>query len=239
MHLTAPLKNVTLFTEVLERAINAPDHIPSMTTFHGFSGYGKTVSAIRAANQYQALYLQAGFSWTQRSFCDSLLGELGVRMKGTINDKINKIIEQLIITGKPLIIDEFDLLVDKKIYNLVREIQDKTMIPTVLIGEELLIQKLEKDERFHNRIQEPFVAAVPADLQDARILSEMFCQDIHIEDDLLARIHKVSQGRPRRICVNLHHVREFAELQDLKTVSFDIFGADRLATGLSPARRAA
>ncbi len=235
---TAPLKNVTLFTEVLERVISSPNSLPRMATFHGFSGYGKTMSAIHAANKYQALYIEAGDSWSRHSLCDALLNELGSPMKGTIAKKVDKIIEQLIITNKPLIIDEFDILVRKNCLDLVREIHDKSDAPTILIGEELLPQKLEENERFHNRILD-FVQAKPADKDDIAHLAKLYCPNVNLEDDLLTRLHRISQGRPRRICVNLHRIREFADLNAFESVSLEAFGDDRLETGLSPARRAA
>lgn len=236
---TAPLKNVQFFTEVLVRTINTPSYLPRMATFHSPSGYGKTTSAIYASNKYEAIYIEVGDSWSKNSFCDALLKELGVHMKGTIATKVEKIILELVMLDKPLIIDEFDILIRKNCLDLVREIQDKTNIPMVLIGEELLVQKLEQNERFHNRILEPFVAAQPCDKEDVRVLCQLYCPDIHIENDLMDRIHKLSQGRARRICVNLHYIKEFCAMEGLNSIDLDRFGEKNLATGMSPARRAA
>lgn len=235
---TAPLKNVSLIMEVLERAISTPSHLPRMATFHGHSGYGKTISAIYAANAHNAIYVEVGDSWSKSSLCDALLAELGTKVSGTIAKKVEKIIELVIMQNRPIIIDEFDVLIRKNLIDTVREIYDKTRIPMLLIGEELLIQKLEQNERFHNRILEPFVAAEPADREDMKNLCRMYCPGIEITDDLVSRLHKVSQGRVRRICSNLNHIREFAEVRGLKNIGLTEFGEDQLATGMSPMRRA-
>lgn len=237
-HTTAPLKNVAAFTEVVQRVISSQDPLPRMATFHGHSGYGKTKAAVYAANIFKAYYIEAGDSWSKHDFCDALLCEMGIQSKGTIGKKISKIIESLVINDRPLIIDEFDYLVAKKCDDLVREIHDKSGAAIILIGEELLPQKLEGNERFHNRILD-FVAAQPADREDITHLSRIYCTGVEIDDALIKRLHTVSQGRVRRICVSLHRIKEFADLNDLKTVTLESFGEDRLATGLSPARRAA
>lgn len=235
---TAPLKNISLVMEVLERAISTPSHLPRMATFHGHSGYGKTISAIYAANQHNAIYVEVGDSWSKSYLCDALLAELGTSVSGTMAKKVEKIIELVIMQNRPIIIDEFDVLIRKNLIDIVREIYDKTSIPMLLIGEELLIQKLEQDERFHNRILEPFVAAQPADRDDLRLLCRMYCPKVDISDDLISRLHKVSQGRVRRICSNLNHIREFSEVRGLTSINLSEFGEDQLATGMSPLRRA-
>lgn len=233
----APLKNVQFFTEVLLRTINTPIDLPRMATFHGPSGYGKSRSAIYAANRHDAIYIEVGDSWSKGYFCNAILKELGIKMTGDIPTKVDRIIEALTILDKPMIIDEFDYAVKKNFLDLVREVQDKTNIPMVLIGEELLVQKLEKNERFHNRLLEPFVAAQPSDREDVQILCKLYCPNIDLEDDLVSQVHKISRGCTRRICVNLHHIREYCEMEDLKSISLQQFGEKRLATGMSPARR--
>lgn len=234
----APLKNVTLFTEALQRVINTPSGLPKMATFSGFSGYGKTWSANYASNLFKALYVEMGDSWSKHGFCDQLLAELGVPTSGTLDKKVSAIIRSLITSERPLIIDEFDIAIKKGFLDLVREIQDKSGAPMMLIGEELLPQKLEQNERFHNRILD-FVQAAPADREDIEHLVKLYCPGVKLESDLLDALHKISQGRPRRIVVNLQRIRELSELTGQATINLQKFGMDRLATGLSPARRAA
>lgn len=234
----APLKNVQFFTETLNRVVNGDPMLPNMSTFSGYSGYGKTQSAIYARHKFNAVYVEVGDSWAKSDFCDAILNELGTPTKGTIGKKTNKIIEELVMQDRPLIIDEFDIWVDKKHLNIVREINDKSNAPMVLIGEELLPQKLEKNERFHNRILE-FAQAQPADQSDIVLLAQMYCTGVDLEDDLIHAIHKVTQGRVRRIASNLSRIKEHAKITGQTKISLSDFGADNIITGQSPKRRAA
>ncbi|MDP7142660.1 MAG: ATP-binding protein [Alphaproteobacteria bacterium] len=234
----APLKNVMLFNETVDRVMNRPAHLPGMATFHGFSGFGKTFSAIYAANKYQARYIEAGHSWSQSKFCDAILNELGIPAKGTIANKVDKIVEGLIAEEKPLIIDEADFIVSKRFVELVREIHDKSSTPIILIGEELLPNKISEWERFHNRVLD-WVPAVPADMDDINHLARMYCPELHLTADVLSQLNKVCNGRVRRICVNLERIREYAVTSGVDEVRTNDLQQLPLFTGQPPQRRAA
>lgn len=232
----APLTNVALFTELVSRVMNRPRHLPGMATFHGPSGYGKTFSATYAANKHRAFYLEVGESWTKAKFCRALLTELGVQPKGTIADMVDRIIEALVTTDRPLIIDEFDHVVRRRYHETVREIHDKTGAPIVLIGEELLPGELVPFERFHNRMLD-WVPAQPAGLDDATALARLYCPEVEIAEDLLARLLERSDGRVRRIATNLERVRELAAAEALETIDLAVWGDRPLFSGIPPRRR--
>ncbi len=232
----APLKNVALFNEALDRVMHRPEHISGIITFHGHSGFGKTTSAIYGANQYNAHVIEVGDSWNKTKFCDAILQVLGIHPKGTIAHKMDQIIEGLMQEDRPLIIDEADFVVKKKFHEMVREIHDKSHAPIIMIGEELLPTKLQEFERFHNRVSD-WIEAQPADLEDTMHLTRMYCPEIKIHDDILRRVHKLSQGRIRRICVNLENINQYAQAHNLKDIN-EI--PDKLIfTGLPPIRDAA
>ncbi|ACI98509.1 AAA family ATPase [Rhodospirillum centenum] len=232
----APLRNVTLFNEVVKRVVNRPRHLPGMATFHGFSGYGKTFSATYAANKFRAYYVEVGESWTKAKFCKSLMIELGLQPKGTVADMVDAIINQLVVTDRPVIIDEFDHVVRRRYHETIREIHDKSGAPMVLIGEEMLPQQLAASERFHNRMLD-WVPAVPADVTDAIALAELYAPEIAIADDLIDHIARQAGGRVRRICVNLEKVRETARSEGWGSVDLKAWGDRPLFSGQPPARR--
>ena len=173
----APLRNVNLFREQVERLMNRPPHLPGMGAFYGYSGLGKTFSATYGANMFRAFYVECGESWTKKKFCQRVLQELGMQPQGTIADMVDQIIEALSMAQRPLIIDEFDFAVARKMVELVREIHDKSAAPIILIGEELLPRKLEPFERFHNRVLE-WVLAQPADRDDVNQLASLYCPEV-------------------------------------------------------------
>lgn len=233
----APLRNVMLFTELVQRVVDRPRHLPGMATFHGFSGYGKTFAATYAANRFRAYYVEVGESWTKAKFCKSLMVELGLQPSGTIADMVDAIIGQLVVTDRPIIIDEFDHVVRRRYHETVREIHDKSGAPMVLIGEELLPQLLSTSERFHNRMLD-WVPAVPADVDDGVELARLYVPDIEIARDLVETIVRKAEGRVRRIAVNFERVRQVALSEGWSSVDRAAWGDRPLFSGQPPARRA-
>jgi len=205
---TAMLKNVAAFMALTRRLQSRDFTLPGIGVFHGYSGYGKSMAAIYAQNKTGAIYVEVGESWTKKTLIQKILFEAGGQPRGTIADMTEKVIATLgQDPDRPLIIDEADKLVDKGNIEIVREIHDAAQVPVILIGEEQLPAKLISVERVHNRVLD-WTAAQPCDLEDARALAELFVGDVEIGDDLLAEICRQSDGRARRIVVNLYKVRE-------------------------------
>jgi DNA transposition AAA+ family ATPase len=232
----APLKNVAAMMGLVQRLKDRGAHMPGFGVVHGFSGYGKTYSAIFAQNKTGGARIEIGDSWTKKTLVSAILKELGTREpKGTVAELTEQVIIRLAEPEHPpLFIDEADKLVDKGMVELVREIQEGAQIPIVLIGEEMLPQKLMKIERVHNRVLD-WVMAQPADLEDTRKLANLFCPSLAIDDTVLEAMRKASEGRARRIVTNLYRAREFAATRGLKVLGAtgplpDFF------TGTPPAR---
>lgn len=233
----APITNVSIFAELMDEVMSRADHLPGMATFHGFSGYGKTQAATYGANQHGAFYVQLGDSWTKAKLCRAIMAELGLHTSGTIADMVDKIIERLSLDSRPLIIDEADFLISRHMLEMVREIHDKSGCPIILIGEELLPQKLQNFERFHNRILS-WRAAQPASMDDARQLVRKFADGFEIAPDLLDAIVKASEGRVRRIVVNIEQASRLAKLLGLDKVTLADWGSTSFFDGTPPSRRA-
>lgn len=235
----AILKNVVLFRTLVKRVTGRASHLPGIGCFYGHSGLGKTFSAVGAANATRAYYVQVGDTWTRRTLADAVIRELGLTGRGSVGDRVSMIIDRLQEdASRPLIIDEADFIVKKGMVDLVREIHDKSQVPIILIGEELLPQKLMAYERAHNRVLD-WVPAQPCDMDDARALAEKWCPGLAIDDDLLASLVKASDGRARRICVNLDRVRQEAMTQGRKAMDAKAWGNRPWFTGEPPKRRAA
>lgn len=235
----APIANVRLFSELMDRVVNRDQRFPGLVTFHGFSGLGKSWSATKGANIHQAYYLEAGESWTKAKFCKSLSMELGLVPRGTIADMVDPIIDVLGQSQRPLIIDEADYIFARRYHELLREIHDKSWTPIILIGEELLPSKIATiSERFHNRVFD-WVEARPANQKDTELLAILYCRNIEVRSDLLDRILKLSEGRIRRISINLARVNEYAKVSGYNSIGLKEWGARELFSGRQPPRRAA
>lgn len=234
---TAPLRNIELLAEAVEKAKNRPLHLDSFVTLSGPSGYGKSFAAAFVAVKFQYFYVEIGASWGVTTLLDKILYEIGeAPVKGVIAKKAEAVIDALVEHNKPLILDEFDYCVRPRYLEVIREIHDKARVPIILIGEELLPKKLEETERFHNRVIN-WVKAQPVTLEDAKKLANLYCKNLILDDELLQKLVSISQGRVRRVSVNLSLIKDEAELQGWKAIDLKTWGKRELYTGNAPAPR--
>jgi len=234
----APLTNVALCADALEQAMSRPGSLPGLVGFYGPSGYGKSFAAAYAANRYNAYHVACKKTWAAGAFLKNVLKEMGIKEKRINSDMADQIAEQLSLSGRPLIIDEFDYMVAKGYEEIVRDIYEGSNAAILIIGEEQLETNLAVNERFHNRILK-WVPAQPANYEDACLLRKVYCPDIEIGDDLLAKILKATKGCTRRLCVNLYNAHTFAINQGHSHVSLTEWGNQPIYTGRAPQRKVA
>ena len=223
----ALLKNMTRLDGLVEAALAAPPKLPRMALFTGWSGYGKSFAAAYAAAQHQAFYVEANEFWTRRVMLKALCSAMGLNSdRATTDEMALRVSERLVASGKPLIIDEFDVVADRGLVGVVRSLHKMTQAPIIMIGEEGLPNKLAKVEHFHNLIGFPGQAQ-PCDLEDARMLAKLYCKAVEVADDLLADCITATGGSARRISANLNEVRRLAHGKGLKQIDLPAWG-DRL-----------
>lgn len=234
---TAPLTNVSLFSDLIAKLIDRPAHLPGLGVFYGFSGYGKTWSARYGRLKSRAYYLECGESWTRARFLRSALEGMGEDTKGAASSMIDRVINNLRATRRPLIIDEADHIIRRGYIETIREIADASGAPVILMGEEKLPQMIERaSERVHNRVLLT-VAAQPGGAKDAAILGRLYHVDVNFGPDMLEAIAKASGGRLRRIVTNLYNVASEAEIQGWTVAGLEQWGARDFYTGGTPALR--
>ena len=233
---TAPLQNVALCNGALERALHRPAHLPGLVAFYGPSGWGKSTAAAYCANRHRAYYVECKSSWTKKALLSAILTEMGIAPAKTLYEMADQISEQLVLSQRPLIIDEMDHIVTKKAVEVIRDIYEGSNAAILLIGEENMPAKLREWERFHNRMLS-WTPAQPCDIDDTRALARMYCRDVEIADDLLERVLEVSRGAARRICVNIEHVRQETLVQGDNTMDAATWGQRTLYSGEAPKRR--
>ena len=182
-------------------------NLPGLVCFYGPSGWGKSLSSNYLCNSHRGYYVQVKSIWSKKVVLQKILGEMGIKPANTSGDMLDQVCDQLSASGRPLVIDEMDHLVDKNAVELVRDIYEGSQSPILIIGEEQLPQKLKKWERFHGRIL-AFVPALPVSLVDAQLLAEVYAPGVQCADDLLKHLVAESHGSVRRVCVNLDQARE-------------------------------
>lgn len=232
----APLRNVRALSELITRVQERADGLPGMACFHGPSGYGKTSAAAFATNRFGAHHVEVQSCWTRKKLCEAILKDLGTQPARTISDMVDQIGESLATSGRPLLIDEADHLVDQKKIELVRDIHKASGATVILIGEEELPIKLLQWERIHGRMAD-WVAAEPATLADVGHLAPIYCRGVGLDVDLQQRLLDESRASMRRIAINLGRVREYGMRMGRKQVSLADFAGERFFSGTAPAPR--
>lgn len=234
------LTNVGLLASAIERAQSRPMGLPGLVAMYGASGLGKSVGAAFAANRYRAYYVECRDTWSKKAFLQAILREMSVLPGRTLSDMVDQVAEQLSRSGRPLIIDDVQYLLDKAVANVLTDIYNASQGTLVLIGEERVPTSLAKLERLHNRVLE-WVPAQPATLEDMQALATASYPKLQIEDALLEDLRKAVHGCLRRVAVNLYRIYSEAEAIGLDAV--DLQQWKQLGrgwfTGEAPARRRA
>lgn len=239
---TAPIKNVAACLALVRSLQNRKPLQPNLGFFAGFSGYGKSVSALFCQNKTGAAYVEVSDTWNRGKLMRAILSELGVyQTKGTLSDLEDQVIGVLARDPKrPLIIDEADFLVSHRMIELVRIIAKKSGVPMLLIGEETFPQKIEAVDRFRDLfLVHDF--AQPCDIDDARQLARTFYPKLAIADELLEEARIEGEGRVRRIGNTLHAVAEAAAKLGVSSITLEQFRASngKFSRSKLPTRREA
>ncbi|SUZ34104.1 hypothetical protein ROE7235_03886 [Roseibaca ekhonensis] len=232
----APLRNVAALVALVDRVQNRALGLPGMACFYGPSGFGKSTAAVYAENKFQAYQVQVKSAWSKKKFCEATLGEMALRPARTIGDMVDQIAEHLAVTGAPLLIDEADHLVARNMIEIVRDIYESSQAPVILIGEELLPQKLCEWERVHGRMLD-WVGAEPGTIDDVEKLMPIYAQGVTFDQSLCAAVLKHSHGSIRRISVNIAKVAEHGRVNGLDAMTLNDWDARRFFTGIAPAPR--
>ncbi|WP_127088357.1 AAA family ATPase [Aquabacter cavernae] len=229
--------NVAQFMALTRKLIERDPDAPGIGVFHGPSGFGKTYASIFAQNKTKALRVEVRDYWTKKTLLKNILAEAGQVAKGTISDMAEEVIRILgDDPSRPLIVDEADNLVERGLIETVRSIQSTSTAPVILIGEELLPSKIQPFERVHNRVLD-WVPAQPSDLDDARSFATQLCPDAEIADDLLSEIVRRSEGRARRIVVNLVRAAEVARRRGVSNLTLASWGDTEFFESRAPSAR--
>lgn len=233
-----PLTNVGLLTSAIERTQARPVGLPGLVTMYGASGLGKSVGAAWAANRYRAYYVECRDTWTRKAFLTAVLREMAILPGGNLSAMVDQVAEQLSRSGRPLIVDDVQYLLDKAAANVLTDLYNASQGTIVLIGEERVPASLAKLERLHNRVLE-WVPAQAATLEDIQTLARTSYPELTLSDDLLDDLRVAVSGCLRRVAVNLYRIQGEAE-----TVGIDKLDLERWRklgrawfTGEAPARK--
>jgi AAA domain len=235
----ANISNLDLVTVAAEKLQSRQSGLPGIAVMYGEPGRGKTIACAALANQMRGYYVQVMSAWNRKTLLEKILFEMGIKPMGTIPALLDQVCEQMAASGRPLIVDEFDHCLKKDgMVELIRDIYEGSQGTLILVGEEQVPQKMKRWERLHSRVL-AWIPALPASMEDARKLSPIYCPNVTIADDLLARVVELAHGSIRRVCVNLTRIHEEAMLKAESEMTLAKWGTQDLYTGDAPKRRTA
>jgi hypothetical protein len=234
---TAQIHNLELVRTAAERLTGRTAGLPGLAALYGPAGYGKTTAALAVANETRAYFVQMRSAWTRKTLLEKILMEMSIKPLGTIPQMLDQVCTQLAASGRMLIIDEFDYCVrSDSMVELVRDIHEGGgAAPILLLGEEMLPQKLKKWERFHSRVLS-WIPAQPVSVADAAALAPIYCPDVRVSGDLLEHLVRIAVGSVRRVSVNLAAIAEAAAVEGWSVVDRGMWGDRPLYTGEAPRR---
>ena len=236
MNRIAPIANLDLVSIAMSKLIHRQDSLPGLGVYYGPSGFGKTTTIVAVANQTRAYYVQMRSAWGKKALLEKIAFEMGLRPASTVAANLDLICEQMSTSQRPLILDEADHAASRPgMVELLRDIYEGSQAPLMLVGEEMLPNKLKKFERFHGRVL-AWVPAQPVTMDDAMKLKTIYSPDIAIADDLMAYVVEIAHGSVRRLCINLVDIQDYAMLHGLDSINRAEWGNQPLYTGDAPRR---
>ncbi|MFN8992881.1 MAG: AAA family ATPase, partial [Pseudomonadota bacterium] len=162
--------------------------------------------------------------------------DLGIHPAKTVADMVDQVAEHLASNELPLIIDEADNLVSRRLIEVVRDIYESSGAAIILVGEERLPQNLQQWERVHGRVLD-WVAAQPASAADVAKLVDLHSPDVPFDADFQAAILTACNGSTRRVCINLETMRMVALENGWDRLSVARWGKRAFFNGAAPAPR--
>lgn len=214
----ATTKNVSRFMAGME-AIESPDQgrIGNVLV-EGDPGTGKTEMAQKyAADNDRCVYVRATDIMTRRSLLSAIVGELGEAPAFRSDDLFQQILEQLLERPRTLIVDEVDYLVKDGMVEVLRDINDMTNCPVVMVGMHMISKKLQRFRHLYDR----FSAVIRFQLFDQHDIGDLAKQicEVQIDASGLDFIHARGQGKFRRTMVWFARAERLARNNSLEVVT--------------------
>lgn len=217
----APLRNVMLLGGLIRKVQQRKSGTPGMGCFHGFSGFGKSQAALYNRQATGACWVEVKSIWGRKHLTEKICKALAIPAGSTIADNVDRIGEELLKSGRPLLLDEAHILCTRAMMNLVHDIYESSKsdpigdVPgsaIILIGEEQLPHELAAFERIHNRMLD-WVPAQPADLREVGVLADLKFPELTIHEAVLEKALIESKAVARRIVSNLGEIADYARIE--------------------------
>lgn len=178
----------------------------------GQPGHGKTCTLHNYAGRVQAVMLTAGVDSTPRRLMVELAEKLGIEVGGNYQRRVE---EYIVRNGTTIILDEagFALANKAACVEKLREITDKTLTLLVMVVMKHDMSRLSQPglKQLADRINE-ICEFEPATLADVQLACAQL-GEVPMAPELVAHIHKQSDGSMRQVLTAICRVEESAQLR--------------------------
>jgi len=217
-------RNYIKLSNAMSRLKRLPLDADRMGLAYGSFGLGKTVSLERIVDREDAILLRCDQTWSVSSVLKRLCEELKIDERGRSSTLFNRVVEALLLESRVIIVDEIDTLLRSgkgEVFELFRDIHDKTKNVIFFVGMENSLAKIKKHKHYFSRLTE-IVKFEPIGREDIA----SFCKlcDVEIKEDLIDYFTK-RYANLREIRVFLLRLEDWAELNDAKSIGLSEFKA--------------
>lgn len=185
--------------------------------FFGPPGTGKTDVGQWYASQHDVPYIRARDISSRRSLLANIVAELGEAPEFSTDRLFNRIVEQLIERPRPIIIDEVDYLIRGGAVEVLRDINDMTNTPIIMMGMENVDAKLKRFRHLYDR----FTAVVKFELFDREEISslaESICTAT-LSDCAIDHITQSGKGKLRLTTTWFSRAEQLASRNKIDTIT--------------------
>ena len=173
----------------------------------GDAGYGKSRCGQWWAVQNDAVLIRIKAAATAHWVLTDMVKALGERAPAHSCEKLfAQAVGFLAHDPRPIVIDEVEnaLANDLKALETIRDVSDLIEVPVILIGREYVRRKLKRHRQFWTRISAS-VEFGPCSLSDVTTCCTELAE-VTIDKDLVAAIHKQSEGHIREVIKAIRNV---------------------------------
>lgn len=220
------MKNVFVHTQNVKNFISAMKESekakgePALLVFYGQAGRGKTSAAKFFAAQEGWTYCRAKTLWSElwmlQDICFELLVDPIPKRKKAAFEAIVEALQQ---SPRPMLIDEADKA-GPRILEVVRDIADMTFVPFALVGEKLLMHKMQRERRIWSRTLRA-VEFGPITTKDILFFAKQ-AADLAITANQADMLCRASDGDFRLVARDVRRLKEIAEVNKVEKLRDDM-----------------
>ncbi len=210
--------------EAMRELSRLPRDMEKMGLFYGNAGRGKSLIIEKLAIDEGAALVRTLGSWTPKQMFIDICEALEIEDTGTSSALQHRIIDELTLSKRILIIDEVDTLFmngRKQLLLMLRDIHDMAKTPIILTGMEQCDKMFKRDTHYYERFSRKVKMG---DTTQHDIKQLCLNANITIEDDLVEHFF-VKYGNFRPVKVLINALEEYCENNDLESANLNTFKA--------------